>query len=280
MNKEKIYKFIKGILPPFLFQIIIKSFIYKYIKWMANKILPRKYSPSWKDVNNGTLKGITIYTTKDSPIDDMFEKNHDTIMFSYIKEGMNIFDVGAHVGYDSMCFAKISKTGKIISYEPNVFNLERMKLILSKNKDLEKNIKVHNLALSDTQKEVDFIFTDNIEGGTSSGSFTDDADTLFSKESYEKLGGFRRIKVKTDTLDSQIKINNIKPDVIKIDVEGAETTVLKGAIETLSNIKPILLIEIHSIKNMFDVHKILIRHNYEVEIIKQEKDGRCFIKAQ
>lgn len=280
MNKEKIHKFVKDILPPFLFQIIIASFLYKYAKWAANKILPQKYSPSWKEVHNGILKGTNIYTTKNSPIDDMFEKDHDIMMLSYVKEGMNIYDIGAHVGYDSMCLAKISKTGKIISYEPNIFNLERMKLILSRNKNLEKNITIHNLALSDTKKEIDFIFTNNIEGGTSSGSFTEDADTLFPKESYEKLGGFQRIKVGTDTLDNQIKVNNIKPDVIKIDVEGAETTVLNGAIETLSNIKPLLLIEIHSIKNMFDVYKILTAHKYEVEIIKQEKDGRCFVKAQ
>ncbi|MEN9921549.1 MAG: hypothetical protein RLZZ517_527 [Candidatus Parcubacteria bacterium] len=280
MNKEKIYTIIKNILPPIFFNFLIRSFVYRYIKTLVAKILPNKYNPSWKQVRNGLLSGINIYTTEGSPIDDMFEKNHDTAMFAFIKEGMNIFDVGAHVGYDSMCFSKISRTGKIVSYEPNIFNLERMKLILSKNKDLESNIIINNIALSDTQKHVDFIFTDNIEGGTSSGSFTDDADTLFPKDSYEKLGGFRRVQVKTDSLDNQIHQIGIKPDVIKIDVEGAESAVLNGAKETLKDIKPLLLIEIHSIKNMFDVYTILIEYNYKIEIIKQEKDGRCFIKAE
>jgi hypothetical protein len=66
---------------------------------------------------------------------------------------------------------------------------------------------------------------------------------------------------------------------LKIDVEGSEHLVLKGAINVLKNFRPILLIEIHSIYCMLKVFEFLNLLNYKVDLLKEEIDGRCFIAA-
>lgn len=70
------------------------------------------------------------------------------------------------------------------------------------------------------------------------------------------------------------------PDVIKIDVEGAESLVLSGAKNTLLEKKPIIFLEVHSMQNMFDVVSFLTSLSYGLEIINKEQDGRCFIEAR
>jgi FkbM family methyltransferase len=76
------------------------------------------------------------------------------------------------------------------------------------------------------------------------------------------------IEINADTLDNVLEINGIKRvDWIKIDVEGAEFEVLKGAIKTLSYGSISLLIEIHNIGDPTHYDKIidfLKYHNYEM----------------
>ena len=71
------------------------------------------------------------------------------------------------------------------------------------------------------------------------------------------------------------------PSIIKIDVEGAESLVLEGAVELLSKYKPLLLIEVNNITQMFYVQKRLLKIGYNLEILDKEHTSlsRCFIIA-
>ncbi|HEY4500528.1 MAG TPA: FkbM family methyltransferase, partial [Candidatus Paceibacterota bacterium] len=92
---------------------------------------------------------------------------------------------------------------------------------------------------------------------------------------------FVKTKVRTFTLDSIKELGvDRAPDIIKIDVEGAEALVLKGARKTITKHRPLILLEIHSIINMFNVLSFLASVSYETEMLKKEKDGRCFIEAR
>ena len=77
---------------------------------------------------------------------------------------------------------------------------------------------------------------------------------------YEK-----KIK-KMITIDSYVKNNNLRPDILKIDVEGAEELVFSGADYVLENIKPLIFLSIHP--------KLMINHNSStkslIEKIKQK----------
>jgi hypothetical protein len=52
--------------------------------------------------------------------------------------------------------------------------------------------------------------------------------------------------VTTQTLDSYCRINDLKPDFLKIDVEGNELKIFNGAIEVLKKYKPKILVEIEA----------------------------------
>ncbi len=278
MNKYSLYTFIKLITPPFVFNLITGNSLYPLLKSTINKILPNKYEANWKTIQNGELKGREVFVANNSPIDEMFENIHDDFMYKYISKDQVVFDIGGHIGSNAMFFAQIvGESGKVLSFEPNPFNVAAFEKNLERNPDLKVRIQICNLALSDKKGEEEFLFTDNVEGGTSSGSFIENADTIWPKKDYEEKAGFKKMQVKTDTLDNFIAEKNIRPDVLKIDVEGAEYLVLEGAQKTIAETRPLLLIEIHSIFNMFKVTEILSQNEYVSEIIKKESDGRCFL---
>ena len=85
---------------------------------------------------------------------------------------------------------------------------------------------------------------------------------------------FRVIKVKTNTLDNFCKIRKIKRvDLLKIDVEGSELDVLRGAKKLLNSVS-IIQLEILQRKNKFlrEKNKILVflkKHNFR--LIKEKK---------
>jgi len=283
MNKNTIYTLIKNITPPFIFTFLRKSFIYTKIKKALSNIFKKTYQPYWQKIKKGPLEGREIFVSNSESWVSMISGDYDDFFLEYLKkiplEGKVIFDIGTHIGFNSLIFAQlVGPSGKVLGFEPNPYNKERFEKILTKNIDLAKRITLHEIAISNKEGTTDFVFTDNIEGGTSSGSFIDKAHTHLEKNMYEKEIGFKRMSVKTlpfDLFDAH-KITDI-PFLIKIDIEGAEYLALEGGKHYIQTYKPLLLIEIHSIFNMYKVGEILTSLRYKIELLKEESDGRCFI---
>lgn len=251
---------------------MIKKLIPHKIKEAVKKIL---YKPEWLKIKTGPLQDRLIYLTKNSGLITMSLGIHDEDQINFIKEkidlnGKIIFDVGAHIGYISMCFAKlVGENGRVLSFEPNIYNIERFEKNLEKNQDLSKIIKIYNCALADKNGTAKFLFNKNIDGGASSGSFLDKADTALDRKFYRL---FEEKEVKTIKLSA---FKDTKPDLIKIDIEGYEGELIKNNLNYFKENGPILVIEIHSILNMYTVLKELLSIGYKIEIIKKETDGRC-----
>lgn len=284
MSKIPVYNFFQKIIPNKIFTKLKRSRVYPYIKKIADKTLGDGYHPDWYVFTAGPLKGRRMYV---DPTGDwqkeMLSGNYDAFFVNYInkiKEKIKkVVDVGAHVGFSAMLFAElIGENGVVVTYEPNPVNIQRIKMNLRENPDLEKRITLKEIAVSDKKDEMDLIYADSIENGSSSGSFIENASTIFKKEDYEMKGGFKRIKIKTEPLDELLK-SHLIPDLIKIDIEGAEYLALKGAGEILSKYHPLLLIEIHSDFNRQEIQKTLEKFGYNIEILNREKDGRLFIAA-
>lgn len=269
-------KIIKNIIPPIIFYFLKKIFV-------KNKI----FHPKWTTLTYKPLNGLQIFFDPNGPWQkNIIENNYDTFLFKRLEseklEGKIIFDIGAHIGFHSFYFAKlVGPHGKVYSFEPNPKNVERLKIIREKNNDIKNIISVFDIAVSNVLGTEEFSMSDDIESGRSSGGFIDTADTIWERVAF-KQRGFTEIKVKTAPLDLFEKELGIKdlPDIIKIDVEGAESLVLAGAKNTILNKKPIILMEIHSMLNMFNVVSFLSSVSYEMKIIKEESDGRCFIEAR
>ncbi len=288
MDKIKLYNIIQKTTPPFIFEWFKKSCLYSKTKSAFVGLTKSKYNPIWNTVTGGILSGHKLFfDTKETWQKEMLDGTYDKFMFDYIDKldltGKVAFDIGTHIGFHSLCFAKIvGDKGRVISFEPNKTNIERIKYILGENSDLAKRIQLCEVALSDKNGQMDLVCTDNVENGTSSGGFLDQASTLFDKKGYEMHGGFKRYQVKTvrlDDIEKQLGVKE-KPYLIKMDTEGAEGLILDGALEFIRKYSPIILMEVHSIDNMFQVMNTFLKCDYEVELLKKELDGRCFLAAK
>jgi FkbM family methyltransferase len=143
-----------------------------------------------------------------------------------IKRGDVFYDIGANVGYFSLLAAKLSAPdGRVVAFEPLPRNIAFIQRHITLN-NLEERIKVIEAAVSDH-----------------SGSAWFDPDISTSKGHIADQG---QLEVKLVCLDELVRTGEIPlPDVMKIDVEGAEAEVLRGAMHTLHACHPLLYLDTH-----------------------------------
>lgn len=141
-----------------------------------------------------------------------------------------IFDCGANIGYVVFYFLKLFPEARITAFEPN----PQLFQLLKKNAEENnlQNTKIHDKALWDKKGQIPFYINKN----PFMGSVLSDRDLSFGKPT--------EMKVETVLLSDFIKKE--KPDIVKIDVEGAEIQVLHDLTETDTLGIPIqYLIEYH-----------------------------------
>lgn len=153
-----------------------------------------------------------------------------TLIRRMLKPGAVMFDVGANVGYFSLLAAKaVASTGRVYAFEATPAVAER----LAENVNLNglDNVSVIHSAVCDRDGEVEFRIQIDDSEGNSLVNFS---------------GDWPRIRVPAMTLDEFVARNQIdRVDLIKIDVEGAEPLVLKGAKSLLTRPgRPALVIEV------------------------------------
>ena len=155
------------------------------------------------------------------------------------KEGDIVVDVGAHIGKYTIVASKIvGSKGKVIAIEAHPINYDTLKQNIVINK--LSNVIALNYAVHSMKTTVKLYEPGQEAGFTIYNTIMTDR-TLLNNQKY--------VEVKADTLDSLLLENGIKEvNWIKIDVEGAEYEVLKGATNIFSSSKDIsLLIEIHNV---------------------------------
>jgi FkbM family methyltransferase len=148
------------------------------------------------------------------------------IIENYYKENKKIknhaVDIGANIGFMTAYFSKNWK--KTTAFEPGPNAFECLKLNCNK-----ENIILYNLALSDNEGQVLFA-----QGGRS------EIDQIVLSDKVLKKN-WKTIPIHTSYLD-KFQLDNL--DLIKIDVEGHELQVIKGAINTIKKNKPLIVLEI------------------------------------
>ena len=203
------------------------------IKWVIKKIL-------W-------LFNIDILKKK---------KNFDDIYKIKIKNKPIIFDVGANNGQTIKRFLSIFSKPIIHSFEP----ISNCCLLISKLYK-SNNIFINNFALG--KKLSKKIFYINKSDVTS--SFFKIKEKFKSKKLLQPKKIF---KTNIETLDNYIKFNNIKKiDILKIDTQGYELEVLKGANKAFKN-KIIRFIELEIIINSYYKNNCKL---YEIDHLMSKK---------
>jgi FkbM family methyltransferase len=170
------------------------------------------------------------------------------------KEGDTVIDIGAHIGRYTIVSSKmVGKTGKVVAIEADLDTFQLLKRNVALNN--LTNVLPLNIAVFSTKTRIKLY--------EQSASAKYNSLILSRAKQTEKY-----VEINADTLDSILELNGINQvNWIKIDVEGAEFEVLKGATKTLSRGNIALLIEIHNIgdSNHYDnIVDFLKHYSYEM----------------
>jgi FkbM family methyltransferase len=146
---------------------------------------------------------------------------------------MTVYDVGASVGFHAVLAAKlVGEKGMVCAFEPVPENVRLVERNMALN-DF-RNYECFDLALSDTDGQAQFNFSKS--------------RILGSLAAVSKPNHFAESRlVETSKLDTLVERRHLRPpDVIKLDVEAAETIVLSGATGVLRSARPVCFIDLHN----------------------------------
>jgi FkbM family methyltransferase len=146
-----------------------------------------------------------------------------------VRPGSTVLDVGANIGPYALLFAQwVGPTGRVIAFEPAPDSVAGLREQLRLN-DLSDRVEVVQSAVADVVGSASFE-SDGVSG---------------SNAIVTAATGVRLITVATISIDAFCAGHGVRPDVIKIDVEGAELDVLRGARHTLAASPVDVFMEFH-----------------------------------
>jgi len=170
----------------------------------------------------------------------------------FINKGDTIIDVGAFIGTHTISFSKlVGDKGKVYAFEPNIAAFELLECNIQQNSIL--NVVAFKVALSDHHGSISvpekYLFPND-----NPGSFSLKNITLNSNENSDLN------KISISKLDDYL----IEAcDLIKIDVEGMESSVLNGATNIIKKFKPLVFAECLSIDSGWHSINIMQELGYE-----------------
>jgi len=181
-----------------------------------------------------------------------YELDKQKVFIEKVKKGDVVFDIGAQSGFYSLLAAELSgENGKVFSFEPLPQNI----FYLKKNIEINncQNIKVIEAAVSENSGILKF------ERGNN--NFTG------------RIGEAGDLEVRAVSIDDMVnKKILVAPNVMKIDVEGAELAVLNGAANVLEKYHPVILLAIHRLSGNIhqDCCNFLKNLGYSLESLSSE----------
>ena len=203
--------------------------------------------PQLVEVCGGALRGLQMYVDLNCEKYYWLGTHEEPVqraLLSYVRPGGVAWDIGAHVGFFSLLLSRAAgETGRVLAFEPHAANVARLTDNVVAN--AIKNIDVRAFALSDRAGHERFsLHASSLEGSL-------DADV-----------SLKAVTVPATTIDDAVREGAPPPELMKIDVEGAEGRVLRGGRATIPEHRPVMLIEIHSTQAWSEVRDALAPSPY------------------
>lgn len=177
----------------------------------------------------------------------LYESSLARLMSQVVRKGSVCFDLGAHTGYYTLVLSRlVGPAGRLVAFEPLPANVAL----------LRKHIEINNLR--------------NV--GVIEAAVSDRSGRTFFEEGPTSAMGHvspdRGLTVRMVHLDGLVGSGELPtPDFIKVDVEGQEYAVLRGAARLLEHTRPMIFIELHGTEAESNCKSLLQGHGYRVEKI-------------
>ncbi|MEM3484499.1 MAG: FkbM family methyltransferase [Candidatus Methanomethyliaceae archaeon] len=252
MNQENILPirlrlvgWFSDVMPPALRRAIYRLPVTDILRRWLNRAAPSGYT--WVTVAAGLNKRARLLV--DLSCEKFYwlgtyEPDLQVLLPKVLRPGYVAYDVGAHAGFFSVAMAHlVGPLGQVFAFEPLPENADKIEAVAIAN-NLPRLVTIRR-AVADRCGEAVLYHS----GSTSTSSL---------------LGGSSGITVSLVTLDEFVYGEGYPPpQLVKLDVEGAESMVLQGMERLVAEYSPILVIEVHKGQSEA-VWSWLVQHNYIV----------------
>jgi FkbM family methyltransferase len=180
-----------------------------------------------------------------------------------LRPGNTFFDAGAHYGWMSLAAChRVGAKGKVVAFEASPPLLECLQY--NKHANRFQQLEIVAKAVSESEGQwVPFYVAD--QGDSFLNSLVDHPMEPVAGAPQQKA----TIKVQTVTLDEFSTTRKLQPDLVKIDVEGAELLVLRGCRRILAECRPRFIVAVHPTwlpagQNATELFELFRGHGYRV----------------
>lgn len=203
----------------------------------VGRLTPNNYQYQQGSIRKATRNGIVYQFDLSDKVDWYnyfgFEEEDRNNFFKQLKSGMIVLDVGANMGEFSLKTAqKIGVAGRVFSFEPDPVNFKRLENNIQLNPNLASRINAYNFGLGNIAGRMQLAVVNRSNLG-------------MNRITHVNVDVASSAEIEIKTLNEFAPLEKIESiHWIKIDVEGFELKVLKGATEIIKKFRPSLFIEL------------------------------------
>jgi FkbM family methyltransferase len=226
-------------------------------RWLVRlRVFLLPQNPVWVKVRSGISQGLWLKLH--IPDEARFWRGEHELdvqraIAAAVCSGSVIYDIGAHAGSIALGLGRlVGPSGCVIAFEADPHNVDRLKECLVRNKLMNTVQVVPSAVWSYSASQISFR-----SGGAQRAHGGVEADGCRSV-----LGTGELINVPTVALDDFVAKGRPIPQVVKIDVEGGEYEVLRGAAMLFTRERPLVIAEIHNISAANQISSWLAQHSY------------------
>jgi len=209
----------------------VRAFRYRFKTGLWNRLCPRIPLPTrlshggWWLARNDALSDAVFARIFDGPDVKFLER--------FLEEATTVIDIGAHLGFYTLLMSSMVGTqGHVLAFEPSPREFRHLKTHIRINE--RTNVRAENVAMADRSGRME-LFVADVPWTTGNSLRPPRADRVHP------------VTVPVVTLDEYLSEKDIQEvDLIKLDAEGAELKILRGAVGLLSRSRrPLILCEIN-----------------------------------